>query len=69
VTHNFGVVADICDRVSVMRNGRVVESGPVRSIFYGARHEYTQALLGDILAEEHARGPLTGTTTRMGSQS
>ena len=30
VTHNFGVVADICDRVSVMRNGRVVETGPVR---------------------------------------
>jgi ABC-type dipeptide/oligopeptide/nickel transport system ATPase component len=45
VTHNFGVVADVCDRVSVMRNGRVVESGPVRSIFYGARHDYTQALL------------------------
>jgi ABC-type dipeptide/oligopeptide/nickel transport system ATPase component len=57
VTHNFGVVADVCDRVSVMRNGRVVESGPVRSIFYGARHEYTRALLADILEEEHARGP------------
>ena len=58
VTHNFGVVADVCDRVSVMRNGRVVESGPVRSIFYGARHEYTRSLLADILEEEHARGPL-----------
>ena len=67
VTHNFGVVADICDRVSVMRDGRVVESGPVRSIFYGARHDYTQALLGDILEEDHARGPLT--TTRIGSSS
>ena len=30
VTHNFGVVADLCDRVSVMRNGRIVEKGPVR---------------------------------------
>ena len=67
VTHNFGVVADVCDRVSVMRNGRVVESGPVRSIFYGARHEYTQALLGDILEEEHARGPLV--SSRIGSSS
>ena len=37
VTHNFGVVADMCDRVSVMRNGRVVETGPVRSIFYQPR--------------------------------
>jgi peptide/nickel transport system ATP-binding protein/peptide/nickel transport system permease protein len=67
VTHNFGVVAEICDRASVMRDGRVVESGPVRSIFCGAPHDYTQALLGDILEEDHARGPLT--TTRIGSSS
>jgi len=58
VTHNFGVVADICDRVSVMRGGRVVETGPVRSIFYHPEHEYTQKLLGDILQEEEPRGPL-----------
>ena len=31
VTHNFGVVADICDRVAVMQDGRIVERGPVRS--------------------------------------
>jgi ABC-type dipeptide/oligopeptide/nickel transport system ATPase component/ABC-type dipeptide/oligopeptide/nickel transport system permease subunit len=67
VTHNFGVVADVCDRVSVMRDGRVVETGPVRSIFYGARHEYTQALLGDILEEDHSRGPLT--SSQIGSSS
>jgi peptide/nickel transport system permease protein len=58
VTHNFGVVADICDRVSVMRGGRVVETGPVRSIFYHSEHAYTQKLLGDILQEEEPRGPL-----------
>jgi ABC-type dipeptide/oligopeptide/nickel transport system ATPase component len=58
VTHNFGVVADICDRVSVMRGGRVVETGPVRSIFYHPEHPYTQKLLGDILQEEEPRGPL-----------
>ena len=33
VTHNFGVVADLCDRVSVMRDGRIVETGPARPIF------------------------------------
>ena len=32
VTHNFGVVADLCDRVVVMQNGRLVEEGPVRDI-------------------------------------
>jgi peptide/nickel transport system permease protein len=68
VTHNFGVVADVCDRVSVMRDGRVVESGSVRSIFYGARHEYTRTLLGDILEEEHARGPLVPTAAPAAGQ-
>lgn len=58
VTHNFGVVADLCDRVTVMQNGRFVEQGPVRAIFNDARHPYTQALLGAILDEGPARGPL-----------
>ena len=58
VTHNFGVVADLCDRVTVMQNGRFVEQGPVRAIFNDARHPYTQALLDAILDEGPARGPL-----------
>ncbi|WP_435286451.1 dipeptide/oligopeptide/nickel ABC transporter permease/ATP-binding protein [Streptomyces bacillaris] len=45
VTHNFGVVADLCDTVSVMKDGRVVESGDVRSIFSNPRHPYTKELL------------------------
>jgi len=70
VTHNFGVVADICDRVSVMRNGRVVETGPVRSIFYHPMHEYTQKLLGDIQQEDEPRGPLVaaGSMSNSGAQ-
>lgn len=58
VTHNFGVVADLCDRVTVMQHGRFVEQGPVRSIFRDAQHPYTQALLDAILDEGPARGPL-----------
>ncbi|MBT2513623.1 dipeptide/oligopeptide/nickel ABC transporter permease/ATP-binding protein [Arthrobacter sp. ISL-30] len=58
VTHNFGVVADLCDRVSVMRLGRIVETGPTRSIFADPRHPYTQELLGAILSEAEPRGPL-----------
>jgi peptide/nickel transport system permease protein len=74
VTHNFGVVADVCDRVSVMSDGRIVETGPVRSIFYSPRHDYTKSLLADILNEEHARGPLvvpggSGKHERIGSSS
>ncbi len=62
VTHNFGVVADLCDRVTVMQNGRFVEQGPVRAIFTDARHPYTQTLLDAILDEGPARGPLLPTT-------
>ena len=59
VTHNFGVVSDLCDRVSVMQNGRIVESGPVRTLFRRAEHAYTQSLLDAILDENGpARGPL-----------
>ena len=58
VTHNFGVVADLCDRVSVMRNGRIVETGPARSIFADPQHEYTQSLFDAILEDAEPRGPL-----------
>jgi len=42
VTHNFGVVADLADRVMVMQLGKVVESGPVREILRNPKHPYTQ---------------------------
>ncbi|WES63070.1 dipeptide/oligopeptide/nickel ABC transporter permease/ATP-binding protein [Microbacter sp. GSS18] len=58
VTHNFGVVADLCDRVTVMQNGLFVEQGPVRAIFNDAQHPYTKTLLDAILDEGPARGPL-----------
>jgi peptide/nickel transport system permease protein len=51
VTHDFGVVADLCDRVSVMRSGRVVETGPVRAIFAEPRHPYTRSLFDAVLSD------------------
>jgi peptide/nickel transport system permease protein len=57
VTHNFGVVADLCDRVSVMQKGRIVETGPARAIFADPRHPYTRTLFDAILDESQARGP------------
>ena len=48
ITHNFGVVADIADRVAVMYLGRIVETGTVDDIFYNPQHPYTQALLQSI---------------------
>jgi len=45
ITHNLGVVAEMCDEVVVMYLGRVVERGPVDAIFHNPKHPYTRALL------------------------
>jgi len=45
VTHDLGVMSAVADDVSVMRHGRIVESGPRRRIFTDPRHPYTQELL------------------------
>jgi peptide/nickel transport system ATP-binding protein len=45
ITHNLGVVAEMCDEVAVMYLGRVVEQGPVDAIFHNPKHPYTRALL------------------------
>ena len=45
ITHNLGVVAEICDKVSVMYAGKIVEQGPVNDIFYKPGHPYTLGLL------------------------
>lgn len=68
VTHNFGVVADLCDRVSVMRHGRIIETGPVRAIFNSAQHPYTQSLLAAILEEGKARGELAAVPPHTATQ-
>ncbi|MBO9577405.1 MAG: dipeptide/oligopeptide/nickel ABC transporter permease/ATP-binding protein [Microbacteriaceae bacterium] len=58
VTHNFGVVADLCDRVTVMQHGRVVEHGSVEEIFESPAHPYTRMLLDSTLEDAPPRGPL-----------
>ena len=58
VTHNFGVVADLCDRVTVMQEGLFVEQGPVRTILGSPAHPYTQSLLDALLDNGPARPPL-----------
>ncbi|MCP2163607.1 dipeptide ABC transporter ATP-binding protein [Goodfellowiella coeruleoviolacea] len=50
ITHDMGVVADIADHVVVMRDGRVVEQGPVAAIFTEAHQDYTKQLLGSVVS-------------------
>ena len=48
ITHDFGIVAKLCDRVAVMYAGRIVEMGDVRDIFNNPSHPYTEALLASV---------------------
>ncbi len=69
ITHNLGVVADICDKVSVMYAGKIVEQGPVDDIFYEPAHPYTMGLLRSmprVDAESYERLiPIEGTPVDM----
>jgi ABC-type dipeptide/oligopeptide/nickel transport system ATPase component len=48
ITHNFGIIRDVADKVAVMFRGRIVEQGPVAQILSQPRHPYTQALLACV---------------------
>jgi oligopeptide/dipeptide ABC transporter ATP-binding protein len=63
ITHNFGIVARICDRVAVMYAGKIVESASVRDIFTHPLHPYTKALMNCL---PETRGCLTSLTTIKG---
>lgn len=52
ITHDLGVVADMCDKIQVMYAGRIVERGTATEIFYNPKHEYTKGLLKSIPSVE-----------------
>lgn len=61
ITHNFGVVAEMCDDVAVMYAGRIVECGPVAQVLSRPRMRYTEALLRSVPrldSAPHARLPV-----------
>ena len=58
ITHDFGIVAKMCDRVAVMYAGRIVELADVRTIFNEPLHEYTKALIGSVPKLEEKTGRL-----------
>ena len=60
ITHDMGVVAQICDRVAVLYACRLAEEGPVTPIFAAPQHPYTTALINCIPQIGMARGTLRG---------
>ncbi|OQA73459.1 MAG: Oligopeptide transport ATP-binding protein OppD [Firmicutes bacterium ADurb.Bin248] len=48
ITHDLGIVGDMCDEVSVMYAGRIVESGTVKDVFTDTRHPYTEGLFNSL---------------------
>lgn len=56
ITHDMGVVADVADTVAVMRHGRIIERGDVRTIFASPSHDYTRQLLAAVPRLNSLRG-------------
>ncbi len=54
ITHDLGVIAELCDEVVVMYAGKVAETAPIRELFHNPRHPYTRGLLSSIPTLESA---------------
>ena len=66
ITHDFGVVAEVSDRVAVMRLGELVEAGPTRQVLAAPRHPYTRMLIGSVPSiVPSERPPKTGRETML----
>jgi len=59
VSHDFGVIAQACDRVAVMYGGHIVETGPVETIYHEPEHPYTKALLNSVPELDSAGNVIT----------
>jgi len=60
ITHDLGVVAELCDRVAVMYAGTIVETAPVAELFGNPRHPYTQGLLAALPGTSDTLVPIPG---------
>ncbi len=63
ITHNLGIVAELCDKVAVMYAGRIIEFGPVEAVFKNPAHPYTVGLIGalpDIKVTKDRLTPIEG---------
>ncbi len=60
ITHDLGVVAELCDRVAVMYAGTIVETAPVEELFSDPKHPYTEGLLAALPGASETLAPVPG---------
>jgi len=65
ITHDLGIVSDICDKIIIMYGGEIVEYGPIESLFEAPSHQYTLGLIGSLpkidVTEKEVLTPIEGT--------
>jgi oligopeptide transport system ATP-binding protein len=65
ITHDLGIVSDICDKIIIMYGGEIVEYGPIESLFESPSHQYTLGLIGSLpkidVTEKEVLKPIEGT--------
>lgn len=68
ITHDLGVVAGMCDRVAVMRNGEIVETGTTEEIFENPQHDYTKKLLNALPRLDEKKKPKRPSLRSIGTE-
>ncbi len=56
ITHNLGIISELCEKVAVMYAGRIIEYGTVAEVFTNPLHPYTQGLLGALPGLDDEKG-------------
>jgi len=68
ITHDLGLAAQYCDRITVMQTGKVVESAPVKTLFQNPQHPYTQKLIAASPGPDSQLSELTATVEEVASR-
>ena len=65
ITHNLGIISELCQNVAVMYAGRIIEYGSVKEVFHKPAHPYTRGLIGALPTIHETKEKLTAVPGRM----
>lgn len=69
ITHNLGIISELCEKVAVMYAGRIIEYGTVREVFNSPAHPYTRGLLGALPSLDADKSELTAIPGKIANAS